>query len=617
MMKPLLLTLILSIALFFPGGEVTASDSTVTSSFNLRKIAPDSLPALYNKLSISVNELPMKELLQGIAESSGLNIAISQDLSGKISLSLAEVLVIDLLDYLSRERNIEYLYHRGIIHARNKQLALNSDPNKDLISFTVNGKINVNLHHDSLVRFAKEINEESNLTIIVSDRLSNRIVSAQAREEEPLELIYALSRAWGIETIPLSESIILLEAGPSASNSQANHSKPAEGIACRLIGPDEVELSAIECDPGMLLMTAAGSLSCNLILSPLPAHKVSMNFRRIKFHELLHEMSLSVGLRYSLSQGIFRAGMPGQATEVYRFCSRSVQGVLDAIPSELLKTAEARPFPELNLMIMHGSVSGVSELRNLFIQLDDTVPMVLLEVSIIEYKKGRKVSTGINASFGQQIQEAGGELLPAANLELNTQTINRILSALHGIGWYNLGYLSPDIDLSLSALEEQGMLKVEASPRLSALSGHEASMSIGETEYYVEERNDVIGTQNPQNIQTRQYKSVDADFSLKIVPLVTGDGKIILSVELEQSDFTTRITPDAPPGKVSRRFNSTMCIEDGQTVMLGGLSETSLSETAQGLPILSRIPLLKWLTSSRERDKSKSELVIFIRPIIT
>ena len=141
-------------------------------------------------------------------------------------------------------------------------------------------------------------------------------------------------------------------------------------------------------------------------------------------------------------------------------------------------------------------------------------------------------------------------------------------------------------------------------------------MTLGNTEYYLEESNNVIGSQNPQNIITKQYKSVKADFTLKIKPIISGNEQITLEVKVEQYDFTGRISPQAPPGAVSRNFESLIRVKNEEMILLGGLEAKSLSDAGSGVPFLGRIQILKWIFSYRNRERSATKLNVFIKQVI-
>ena len=165
-------------------------------------------------------------------------------------------------------------------------------------------------------------------------------------------------------------------------------------------------------------------------------------------------------------------------------------------------------------------------------------------------------------------------------------------------------------------MESSGILKIRSTPQIATLNGHEAKLSIGQTQYYLEVSNNVIGSQNPQNIISQNYKPVNADLSVSIDPQISGDEQITMTINVKQSTFTERINPSAPPGTINRDFQSLMRVKNGEMVMLGGLEENKVETSGSGLPLLARIPVLKWFFGKNTRGKSQSKLTIFIKPTV-
>ncbi len=121
---------------------------------------------------------------------------------------------------------------------------------------------------------------------------------------------------------------------------------------------------------------------------------------------------------------------------------------------------------------------------------------------------------------------------------------------------------------------------------------------------------------NTNVLQTQQYKPVNADLSLVINPQVSGDEQITMTINVKQSSFTERISSTAPPGTINRDFQSLIRVKNGEMIMLGGLEENSASSSGSGLPLISRIPVLKWIFGNRTKSKSENKLTIFIKPTI-
>ena len=232
-------------------------------------------------------------------------------------------------------------------------------------------------------------------------------------------------------------------------------------------------------------------------------------------------------------------------------------------------------------------------------------------------KKITSVETGIEMGIGENPVTTSGELFPGFNMNLGASTINKIIGGFNGFGSLNVGNVNPNFYLNLKALENNGNIRIQSTPRLSTLNGHKAVMSVGETTYYIEERNDYVGSQIPQTYKTKNYKPINAELKLEIKPMVAGDDQITLEILLEQSDFKgQRIEKGAPPGQNFRTFNSLIRVHDNDVVILGGLEVRSKDDSGKGVPVLSRIPIIKWFFSSRKREDSTDKLSLFIKPTI-
>jgi type IV pilus assembly protein PilQ len=268
-------------------------------------------------------------------------------------------------------------------------------------------------------------------------------------------------------------------------------------------------------------------------------------------------------------------------------------------------------------LILSGSEPQIDEIENFITSIDKVVPVVMIEVMIVDYSNSRANSTGIEAGIGEApASPTTGTIFPEANMNLNSSSVNNLIESFNGYGILNLGKVTPNFYLNIQALETQGILRVKSTPKLATLNGHEASMKVGNTEYYVEQTTNTLANQTTQTINTRVYKSVNADLTVTIKPLVSGDDQITLEITVTQSDFTEKIEPGAPPGTVSRDFTSLIRVKDQEMVLLGGLEEKAIRESGRGVPFLSRIPIIKWFFSSRTREKSKTKLNIFIKPTV-
>jgi type IV pilus assembly protein PilQ len=305
-----------------------------------------------------------------------------------------------------------------------------------------------------------------------------------------------------------------------------------------------------------------------------------------------------------------------RSTRVIQLQSHEVQKLVDFIPADLKKGVDIKMFPDLSSLILCGSEPRINEIESFIRLIDKPVPNISIEVMIVDINQSHTVATGIEAGLGTAPAVTGGTVFPSVNMTLSSSSINDIITGINGMGYINLGHVTPNFYLTLKAMETDGILKIHSTPRVATINGQEAKMSISNTEYYLEQTNQQIVTQVAQNVITTIYKPVTSELAVTINPRVTGDEQVTLEITVKQSSFTTRISPTAPPGTTSRDFKSIIRVKNGEMIMIGGLEEETVNESATGVPILSRIPIIKWFFSSRTKAKSKDKLTIFIKPTV-
>jgi type IV pilus assembly protein PilQ len=117
-------------------------------------------------------------------------------------------------------------------------------------------------------------------------------------------------------------------------------------------------------------------------------------------------------------------------------------------------------------------------------------------------------------------------------------------------------------------------------------------------------------------VVTEQFTEVNANLEIDIRPVVSGDDQVTLNIKVNISDFIGSPPLNAPPPKSTSKFSSIIRAKNEDMIVLGGLERTESTESGSGIPVLSRIPILKWLFSSREKANNKVVTLVFIKPTI-
>lgn len=282
-----------------------------------------------------------------------------------------------------------------------------------------------------------------------------------------------------------------------------------------------------------------------------------------------------------------------------------------------------------NALVVRDTESKMAVLKQLIDGLDLEVPQVQIEARIVQadtvYARGLGVQWGVqNADFGPNSFAAVGNLTgpfaPVAGTGASTIPRDFLvnlpaqvagLPAVPGIG-YTFGKLAPGfaLDLRLSAGELLGLAKVIAAPKVTTLDKREAKISQGESIPF-----------QTTSLQGTQTTFVDANLELNVTPQITSRDpkevgkRIMMKVRATRNAVGARSNP-AGPSIDRREANTQVIVRDGETMVIGGVFIDTQNNNVQGVPYLSRIPVLGWLFKNKSESVSKQELLIFLTPSI-
>jgi len=163
-----------------------------------------------------------------------------------------------------------------------------------------------------------------------------------------------------------------------------------------------------------------------------------------------------------------------------------------------------------------------------------------------------------------------------------------------------------NLDMRLSLGETDGSTRVIARPKLATLDNQEAHVKQGEKIPY--ETTSQAGT---------QVQFIDAVLQLKVKPHVTPDGSILMGVKVNRDARGSFRSPvNQVPSIDTREAETQVLVQDGETLVIGGIYETEQQETETGIPWLMKVPILGWLFKNQEKLSVKKELLIFLTPTV-
>jgi type IV pilus assembly protein PilQ len=285
-------------------------------------------------------------------------------------------------------------------------------------------------------------------------------------------------------------------------------------------------------------------------------------------------------------------------------------------------------YPGLNALLIQDTAESISAIRDLVSQLDIPVRQVRIEARIVAVSEDfqrqlgvRFGATGVEATGDGFISSTGSALAnedilgsgapfpggaPFAPSRYNVNL--PVANPAGSIAFMVLGsdYL---LDLELSAAQNEGHGEVISSPSLIVANQQQALIAQGSE----------IPYQEAASSGATSVSFKDAKTSLSVTPLITPDNRLILDITVVKErvgQFVVGIGGGQIPSIDSSEITTRVVVNDGQTVVLGGILETERRETVKKVPLLGDVPLLGNLFRSTDRVNNKDELLIFVTPKI-
>ena len=598
-------------------------------------------PGLNQKVQVNVSGVTLSDFISAIALENNLNVSIDKSLDEMVVNNFYDALVKDVFIFVTQKFDLEVDFIGSIIHFKPKIIVPEPvpviPPKKIVVDYNPdNDFLSVDLRNDSLIKVARAITKASGKNVIIAPEIMSKMVTVYVENRPFDQVIEMLAKSNGMTSDKNTDGYHYLTAnqvenvstsGRNTNNRGRNNNRSNQqqnGTLSIERSPDQttINLQANDEPIERIIKEAAAALEEHYFMYDVPSGNTNLDVNNIGFEELLHHVMRGTEFTFKKTDKFYIIGQRNteglRASRLIQLENRTIETVIDLIPGELLKDVEVKEFVELNGLIVSGSYIKIEELEAFLRSVDQVVPMIQIDIIIVTSSKESRISTGINAGVANEPVTTNGTVFPGLDVTLGAESINSIIQALNGFGVVNFGLVTPNFYLSLDALESNSVIDIASTPKLSALNGHEATITIGETQYYQQETVQITPNISGGNtLSNRVWVPITANLTVTIKPFLSTDGFVTLEIDVQQDDFTPRSAPEAPPGNSTQTFQSLVRVKDGEMILMGGLEKDSKSESGSGTPFLSRVPVLKWLFSSRTKEKEKSKLHIFIKPTVT
>lgn len=289
------------------------------------------------------------------------------------------------------------------------------------------------------------------------------------------------------------------------------------------------------------------------------------------------------------------------------------------IPGEIEGGVTIAAYDAINALVIKTTPKGYLSLLETLKKLDVPAKQVLIEVLIAEMTLTDEEKLGIEwlatregSAFGERFNVTGGFTTGGLGLQgISTYPAGAFANI------FNPAKFNALVTASVSA----GKFNVLASPHILALDNKEAKIEIG-TEVAV-----ATGTYTTQPTSTTttatagvttvgqiQYKTTG--IILTVTPQINDKGLVVLKINQEMSDVLEKTTVEGVPAPSfsTRRASTTAVVQDGHTLVIGGLIKERKDKSRAGIPFLSKIPLLGYLFGTTTEKEDRTELLVMVTP---
>ncbi|MFL5783764.1 MAG: type IV pilus secretin PilQ [Bacteriovoracaceae bacterium] len=264
-----------------------------------------------------------------------------------------------------------------------------------------------------------------------------------------------------------------------------------------------------------------------------------------------------------------------------------------------------------NSIIVRDTVETIDRIKKIIETLDTQTPQILIEAKIVEasenYTKRLGLTSGITFGYDPVVDTTARNPV-GPGFSFSTAPATNITT---GVG-LTIGIYKrlQNLSLNLEMLEQESKVRVVSSPRVVAQNKRPATLTATDTTPF---QTNTISN----GVTTTGFSNATATTSLNVTPQVTNDGAISMVVVVTKGSFGPAPSTGAPPTTVTRTVTTNVLVDNGSTVVIGGLYTQSESSIEAGIPYLKDLPLVGWLFRNPfNTTQGKTELVVFITPRI-
>jgi type IV pilus assembly protein PilQ len=367
----------------------------------------------------------------------------------------------------------------------------------------------------------------------------------------------------------------------------------------------------------------------NYSLSNAVKGYITLHINKIYLNKALKIIFEAGHLNFSVKNRVLFIGTSSSLKnkfKVYKIKLKNIPAskAISLLTPMMPKGGKVIALPNGNEILVYDLSSNIKQINKIIKNIDVKKRIVRIQAKIVDisnnFTRNLGVSWSISPYANSTITTTGTSISGFSTpVALSSGTMNLNI----GTSWQNFGLISAQLSMG----QQLGYDKIISSPDVTVVSGSTATINSGTTLYYTAYTaasgtgtstapssatgGTTIITQQPI---TSTLQTITLGLTLTVTPIIESGGNIILNLTVTNSQPNFGQEVDGFPSATNQSVTTTVSVKNNSTLVLGGILYTEKSRSNNGIPLLSNIPILGYLFSSRQKVVNKEQLMVFISP---
>lgn len=567
--------------------------------------------------SLNVRNTEIRDVLQGLGLQFGVNILMASDVSGPVTVNFSKIKLKDALRLIAEENGYMLSVVHGAVKVEKRPPPKAVLPPPPRFSVTYEGgKLAVDLQKIPAEQVVRRLVEATGKNIVQEPSATGEL-SAFFKDMELRKGLVLLAETNGL-AMREKDGIYTFYRESWNSTGKDGAAGGSSGRMRVSVKDKLVTMEVVGAPVSEIIASISAQSGISTVVYGDLKGTVTMHISDVPIEQAFQILFRGTDFTFWMHNNIYFIGPQTMQvlnnSKLIVLKHLKVDDVMDMIPASLSKDAQLKVVKSQNAIMVMGTYEIIDGLSQYISQIDLPVPQILIEALVVDVDMDRIRQYGVDMFMGDYKNVASSEhIYPNIDQVLNKDRSQSIVDAIPGVR--DIVSLPKNFVAQIQALEQEKALKIRSRPQIATLNGSEATITVGQTQYFLlKNETDYSQVAGVAAKTTEHFEKIEANVTLTVTPFVTGQGEITCDIVPDFTEPVGSFDSRTPPTLDRRVLKSKVRLRDGETIVLGGLVKESVNRTTRQFPFLGSIPVIGWLFKNVSDTKSRSQLMIFVTP---